>query len=69
MVVWKTHGHRPDDDTRNRLQATLIDVVARYFVDEIYVDDVMRAIPDHYHAHARGRGKWGRQPLERRPGV
>jgi hypothetical protein len=69
MVVWKTHDHRPDDQTRQRLHDRLVEVVSRFFVDEVYIDDNMRAIPDHYHAHARGKGKWGRQPLERRPGV
>ncbi len=67
MIVWKSHEARPSDEVIRRLHATLIAVVGKIFADEVYVDDNMRAIPDHYHAHARARGKWGRQPLERRP--
>lgn len=66
MVVWKQHRARPDDAIRLRLHERLIAVVGEVFVDEVYVDDNMRSIPDHYHAHARARGKWGRQRLERR---
>jgi hypothetical protein len=32
------------------------EVVATHFTYEHYVDDNMRNIPDHYHAHARPRG-------------
>ncbi len=66
MVVWKTHDPHPGHDIKERLHARLLHVVGLVFVDELYVDDNMRAIPDHYHAHARARGKWGRQPLTRR---
>ncbi|MFM8649067.1 MAG: hypothetical protein ACKODY_04770 [Actinomycetota bacterium] len=66
MVVWKIHDPHPSDEVKERLHATLRRVVDELFVDEIYIDDNMRNIPDHYHAHARGRGKWGSQPLERR---
>ena len=66
MVVWKTHEARPPDEVVRRLHQTLVAVVGEHFVDEVYVDDNMRAIPDHYHAHARARGKWGRQARERR---
>ena len=31
-------------------------VVGRHFDFEHYVDDNMRNIPDHYHAHARPKG-------------
>ena len=66
LVVWKRHDPSPDAATRARLHEVLLGVVDRYFTDEVYVDDNMRQIPDHYHAHARGRGKWGSQPLTRR---
>ena len=66
MIVWKFHEARPADDVVRCLHDRLVTVVSTFFVDEIYVDDNMRAIPDHYHAHARARGKWGRQRLERR---
>ena len=67
MIVWKVHDPSPSDEVKASLHATLRRVVEALFVDEIYIDDNMRNIPDHYHAHARGRGKWGSQPLERRP--
>ena len=66
MIVWKTHESRPPEDTVRRLHDRLIAVVGEFFLDEVYVDDDMRTIPDHYHAHARARGKWGRQRLDRR---
>lgn len=66
MIVWKSHEARPSDDVVQRLHERLIAVVGEFFVDDVYVDDDMRTIPDHYHAHARARGKWGRQRLERR---
>ncbi len=66
MIVWKSHDPSPSDEIKERLHATLRRVVEENFVDEIYIDDNMRNIPDHYHAHARGRGKWGSQPLDRR---
>lgn len=66
MIVWKVHDPHPSDEVKAVLHETLLRVVGKVFVDEIYIDDNMRNIPDHYHAHARGRGKWGHQPLERR---
>lgn len=66
MVVWRVHDPNPPEGVKQRLHALLRAVVSEHFVDEIYIDDNMRNIPDHYHAHARGRGKWGMQPLERR---
>ncbi|MFZ9397118.1 MAG: hypothetical protein ACO28Q_00945 [Ilumatobacteraceae bacterium] len=66
MVVWRVHDPNPPEAVKQRLHELLRSVVGELFVDEIYIDDNMRNIPDHYHAHARGRGKWGMQPLERR---
>jgi len=66
MVVWRVHDPHPPEAVKQRLHELLRSVVGELFVDEIYIDDNMRNIPDHYHAHARGRGKWGMQPLERR---
>ncbi len=64
MVVWREHRADPDETTKEYLHARLADVVARHFDYEHYVDDNMRQIPDHYHAHARPR-RWG-QPITRR---
>ena len=38
------------------MHVQLASVVAEYFTFEHYVDDNMRNIPDHYHAHARPKG-------------
>ena len=56
MVVWKVHDAAPPDDVKSELHARLADVVERHFTFEHYVDDNMRNIPDHYHAHARPKG-------------
>lgn len=66
MVVWKVHSPSPDDTTRNNLHRRLLDVVGELFVDEVYIDDNMRNIPDHYHAHARPRGGFFGHGLRRR---
>lgn len=55
MVVWRNHDPVPPDDVRALLHARLAAVVAEHFDDVHYVDDNMRNIPDHYHAHARPR--------------
>ena len=51
-------GPRPDppDDVKARLHARLATVVAEHFEAEHWVDDNLRTIPGHYHAHARPRG-------------
>ncbi len=55
MVVWKVHDPSPADDVKARLHARLADVVAQHFETEHWVDDDLRTIPGHYHAHARPR--------------
>ena len=66
MVVWKVHSPVPPDDTRARMHARLLGVVGELFSDECVIDDHLRSIPDHYHAHARPRRFPGRGPLTRR---
>lgn len=56
MVVWKRHDASPDDEVKELLHARLAEVVARDWTFQHYVDDHMRMIPDHYHAHARPVG-------------
>lgn len=55
MVVWRTHDAEPPAEVRERLWSKLADVVAEHFTFEMRIDDNMRTIPDHYHAHARPR--------------
>jgi spore maturation protein CgeB len=56
MVVWKQHDPAPPDEVRVVLHARLAAVMAEHFVEDYRVDDHLRTIPDHYHAHAR---RWG----------
>jgi hypothetical protein len=55
MVVWRTHDPQPDDATKQRLWARLETVMGEQCSFEFYIDDNLRSIPDHYHAHARRR--------------
>ncbi len=56
MVVWRAHDAAPPDEVKAELHARLARVVRAHFTFEHYVDDNMRNIPDHYHAHARPVG-------------
>lgn len=59
MVVWKQHDPAPPEDVRVRLHATLLAVVAERFGHDVWIDDNLRSIPWHYHAHARRRVRFG----------
>jgi hypothetical protein len=67
IVVWRNHSHLPTDQHRDYLHDRLAEVVLRHFDYEHYVDDNMRNIPDHYHAHARPKGGFFGHGLRRRP--
>jgi hypothetical protein len=56
MVVWRFHGTDPSPEHREHMLNRLATVAAQRLTVEHYVDDNMRNIPDHYHAHARPRG-------------
>ena len=56
MVVWRQHDANPDETVKSRLWERLAIVVLEHYGFEHYIDDNMRSIPDHYHAHARPRG-------------
>jgi hypothetical protein len=56
MVVWKRHDPNPADEVRVVMIALLSEVVVEHYGFEFWVDDNMRSIPTHYHAHARPRG-------------
>ena len=61
MVVWREHDPSPGDDVRLRLLASLGSVANVVLGEGAWsVDDHMRRIPDHYHAHARRPNPWGR---------
>lgn len=56
MVVWRHHGAAPPPEELSHMHERLAHVAAELLSVEHYVDDNMRNIPDHYHAHARPRG-------------
>lgn len=61
MVVWKRHDPAPPDEVRAHLIAKLTEVADRVLGPDTYtVDQVMRQIPDHFHAHARIPNWWFR---------
>jgi hypothetical protein len=56
MVVWKQHDPNPPEEVRVVLHAVLLGIVRAEYTFDCYVDERMRTIPTHYHAHARPRG-------------
>ena len=64
MVVWRFHGTTPPDEHLAHMRARIGEVAARE-VGEYFIDDHMRNIPDHWHAHARPKGGFfgARSPL------
>ncbi len=67
MVVWKRHDPHPPADLRERMLERLGEAVRReYTFEEFYVDDNMRTIPTHYHAHGRPRGGFYGHGLRRK---
>ncbi len=73
MVVWKQHGTEPSESDRAHMFDQLRAAGASRFGEvEFEIDDVMRQIPDHFHAHARDHD-WFRlrmaRPMSRYTGV
>jgi hypothetical protein len=60
MVVWRVHDPSPPPDVRAALHERLAAVVGEHSPDRFWIDDTLRSIPDHYHAHARRRPDWSR---------
>jgi len=56
MVVWRHHGTAPPVEHLEHMHEQLARVARDTLTVEHYVDDHMRNIPDHYHAHARPVG-------------
>src|SRR5918911_4954649 len=54
MVVWREHGVHPRSDALQHMHNMLRQVATEHF-GAIYVDDHMRNVPDHYHAHGAPR--------------
>jgi hypothetical protein len=61
MVVWREHDSQPPVAVKQQLRNALSVVADEVLgAGEWYVDDHMRNIPDHYHAHARPPHFWNR---------
>jgi len=66
MVVWRHHGVSPPPEHLEHMHAQLARIAAETLTVTHYVDDNMRNIPDHYHAHARPKGGFFGHGLARR---
>lgn len=61
MVVWRVHDPSPPASVRERLHQRLAAIADEQLGPGRWsIDDVMRNIPDHYHAHARRPFAWRR---------
>ncbi len=61
MVVWRVHDATPPDEVRERLHELLATVADAELGEGGWrIDDHMRNVPDHYHAHARPPTFWRR---------
>jgi len=66
MVVLRDHDADPGPAVKAELHARLAEAVAGHFTFQHRVDDDMRRIPEHYHAHARPHdGFFGHPGLRR----
>jgi len=59
MVVWRVHDPSPPDEIKELLHMHLRRVADQELGEGNWsIDDHMRNIPDHYHAHARRPNFW-----------
>jgi hypothetical protein len=64
MVVWRVHDANPSPEVKRRLHDALTTVASAEFgAIEWSIDDHMRNIPEHYHAHARPPYFWRRMGI------
>lgn len=62
MVVWHRHGSTPPEADVAHMLARLESVASERFGSDGYrLDQIMRQIPDHFHAHARDMQWWRRR--------
>ena len=67
MVVWRQHAPAPPQETRSHMHEQLSRIANQELAGAHYIDDHMRRIPDHYHAHARPSGGFFGHGWRRRP--
>jgi hypothetical protein len=58
MVVWKRHDPSPCAELKAEMLDRLRVVADQHGPSNYWIDDTLRTIPDHYHAHARRRPTW-----------
>ncbi len=57
MVVWRPHGVDPTEAEREAMLGHLERVAAEAY-GEYWIDPDRRSIPDHWHVHARPKGRF-----------
>lgn len=55
MVVWKHHDAEPPEAVKAEMLERLRVVADEHGPSNYWIDEALRTIPDHYHAHARRR--------------
>lgn len=55
MVVWKVHDSDPPPAVRAEMIDRLCTIADVHGPADYWIDERLRTIPDHYHAHARRR--------------
>jgi hypothetical protein len=68
MVVWRFHGTEPPIEHLTHMHERITQI-ALDRLGEFYLDDHMRNIPDHYHAHARPKGGFFGRDVRHRAGT
>ena len=58
MVVWRQHSPHPPDEVRAAMLNRLREVADQHGPPEYWIDEVLRTIPEHWHAHARRRRRF-----------
>jgi hypothetical protein len=66
MIVWRTHDPAPPPAVKAMLHGRLAAVFSATFEGRHWIDDDLRSIPGHYHAHARPVGAFFGHGLRRR---
>ena len=66
MVVWKRHDPDPPEEIRVVLSRKIAAIMESHFENDWWLDDNLRSIDHHYHAHARTRGGSLGRSLRRR---
>lgn len=58
MVVWKRHDPDPSIEVKAALLDRLRVVADEHGPADYWIDETLRTIPGHFHAHARRRPAW-----------